>query len=91
MTSVGDEHWTERPMKRLEKELGKERFNIHGVSLALLDQGFQDKELETGLGTDRLDVQREVRNVKGKVESIKGSLFLNFSRRRSQEEVEIKV
>ena len=36
MTSVGDEHWTERPMKRLEKELGKERFNIHGVSLAQL-------------------------------------------------------
>ena len=31
MTSVGDEHWTERPMKRLEKELGKERFNIQGV------------------------------------------------------------
>ena len=92
MTSFGDEHWTERPKTRLEKELGKERFNIQDVSQALSDQGFPDKELETGLGTDRLDVQREVRNVKGKVESIKGSLFLNFSsRRRSQEEVEIKV
>ena len=60
MTSVGDEHWTERPRIRLEKELGKEKFNIQGVSLALLDQGFPDKELETGPGTDRLDVQREV-------------------------------
>ena len=63
-----------------------------GSTFKAFDQGFQDKELETGQGTDRLDVQREVRNVKGKVESIKGSLFLNFSsRRRSQEEVEIKV
>ena len=31
MTSVGDEHWTERPKTRLEKELGKERFNIQGI------------------------------------------------------------
>ena len=59
MTSVGDEHWTERPMKRLEKELGKERFNIQDVSQALSDQGFPDKELEIGLGTDRLNVHRE--------------------------------
>lgn len=27
MAGVGDEHWTERPKIRLEKELGKERFN----------------------------------------------------------------
>ena len=31
MAGVGNEHWTERPKIRLEKELGQEGFNIQVV------------------------------------------------------------
>ena len=35
MAGVGNEHWTERPKIRLERELGQERFIIQVVQAGL--------------------------------------------------------
>ena len=44
MAGVGNEHWTERPKIRLERELGQERF--------IIQQGFRDSLVQKGYGTD---------------------------------------